>query len=695
MKSRPQATVCVALAELEKQCGDIEQAKRVLREGLQTIKFNRERILLFYSYLEETVLQNTDEAEKLLEYAFNIAPHNVKVHIARANIAQRRGRFDEARAILNSTTSMHADDGQHYNAWATLETQQNNLDVAVAILAEGHRKFPADQFLLQRWGTIEEKRGNLTGARQLYEKSVALKPHAATFVSWAILEEDLGRQRLAKTDSATNKQSVSKFLQEISLEGTRVLSEPYQTGVADFTEIPFDEGEFEVKGENPSAVAFAFAQSKFKLSRELYERGVKADPRHGPLYNAYGKIEASLGNVDRAREIYRQGIAANCQECVSVYHGWGVLELNNGQYGRARQLLTQGIEKGWTRDKGDVSFLLHSLGMLELDQHNLARAMEVFQMGVDRYPKNSQLSLGAAMTCVRLGMVHEARNFFRRSLENDRKHAHAWQAWALMEKRERNVEASRALFNEGLNNCPTHAALYQGLAVLEIMQRNYTQARNLFATALSKCPSHAQSLQAWACLEVRLGNLGKAKELAKEGLRKRPAHAALWTVYGLIMHREGETSRARKVFTEAIHRFPTHGVLYRVLGQVEEQDGNYKLARKIFKKGVKVRPCKKYVITVPLMLVVQADPYNAQLYHSLALLEAKFANLDGLSELHQKAKEYFNPDPARRNKPPAGGAEDDVISRIRQVQIAAIGGACRITEAIADENLVDIDIEID
>ncbi|CAN0555065.1 unnamed protein product, partial [Ectocarpus sp. 8 AP-2014] len=60
-------------------------------------------------------------------------------------------------------------------------------------------------------------------------------------------------------------------------------------------------------------------------ARRLFELGVLADPTHGPLYNAYGSMEAKLGNVEHARSVYKRGIAARCSGAVHVWQGFGKL----------------------------------------------------------------------------------------------------------------------------------------------------------------------------------------------------------------------------------------------------------------------------------------------------------------------------------------------------------------------------------
>ena len=74
--------------------------------------------------------------------------------------------------------------------------EAGNLQAAREILEKGVKQFPADIFLLQRYGTIEAKLGDVDKARELFQKSVLIQPHAPTFVAWAILEEEAGNNAL-------------------------------------------------------------------------------------------------------------------------------------------------------------------------------------------------------------------------------------------------------------------------------------------------------------------------------------------------------------------------------------------------------------------------------------------------------------------------------------------------------------------
>ncbi len=204
-----------------------------------------------------------------------------------------------------------------------------------------------------------------------------------------------------------------------------------------------------------------------KVAR-LFEEALLLDPRHGPVYNAYGNMELKRGNVERARQIYQNGVFANCRDIASVYHGLAMLELSLGNVETARLVLIKGLKEVKINDgmmdnnrRKRSQFLTHTLGMLELNSNRAIEAKMVFESGLERHVNSSQLLLGAALSEVKLGNEDAARVLFERSVNVDRKHAQAWQSWGVMEMRAGNYKIAKTLFECGLKNDPKHGALWQ------------------------------------------------------------------------------------------------------------------------------------------------------------------------------------------------------------------------------------------
>ncbi len=654
VKKKPTAALCVTLSEQERKRGQVELAREILLDALHTCGQERSKIYLALAWLEENIFHNIGLALEYISEGMKADGYdNVRAYVAKASLELRCNQLELAKATLENATKMQAEDGQHYTMWSTIELESGNVDKARSIIEEGARRYPGDQFLLQRWGSFEAKHGNSSVARKLFEKSVVIQPHTPTFVAWATLEEAEGVAALAEARDWEHR----SFLQSLRLVADKGSSSSSNTK------------ELVARPDEPvrsSSQAAAFAESQFSLARNLFMIGMEINPLHGPLYHAYGNMELRRGNYTGAKAVFRRGVCSNCSDSASLFHALGLLEIKLSRVQHARDILQTGISSALRIDgmeqmkQGDgssfesllqrinsnqhiqseplpqppvdtaqpsipmnnshnyelhsgVSYLLHTLGMLEYDQYRYDVAEQIFRAGSALYPQHTQILLGLALVYAKLADSKQARKYFKASIAANALHLHAWQAWAVFEKSLQNFELARALFKEGLRHGPSHGALWQGYAVMEMQLGNLEVARSLFMEAIARCPSHAQSYQAWACLELKAGNLSAAYRLVYEGMRRcGHVHPALWTIAAVAEERMGDRSRAKRLLVKAIERFPRHGALYKVLGELELKEGDVAKAREHF------------------LLGLERDPYYAATYHVAALLEARLGNLEVL-----------------------------------------------------------------
>ena len=76
----------------------------------------------------------------------------------------------------------------------------------------------------------------------------------------------------------------------------------------------------------------------------------------------------------------------------------------------------------------DSAYLWHSLGSVRHRRRAFEPARAAFAAGLRRSPACSQLHCGVAMALDELGQQVEARRHFKRAVQSDERHAHAWQA---------------------------------------------------------------------------------------------------------------------------------------------------------------------------------------------------------------------------------------------------------------------------
>ncbi|KAG7354848.1 type IV pilus biogenesis/stability protein PilW [Nitzschia inconspicua] len=488
----------------------------------------------------------------------------------------------KGRSVGEKSIPNSAEDGRVFNALATLEIKQQKFKAARDVLRKGIELYPFDHNLLTAAGKVEEHLRNYTAARQFYSESLRLEPSAPTLVAYALLE--------------LNYPAVAELLPSTSSNNT---------------------------------------QANFTLVKGLFEEALLLDPRNGPAYNAYGNAEARRGNIEEARSIFERGVQANCSDVASIYHGYGMLELSLGNVEEAREILQQGLES--VRQSQDMilsdiprrdraRFLSHTLGMLELNSNRPAVALEIFQEGIERCGNTSRLLLGAALSEMRLGKEEAARKLFERSILADKRHAEAWQAWGVMETRAGHFNRASIIFQNGIKNAPKHASLWHGYASLELKRGNVMNARTLFAAGIKKATRRQFALfQGWAMLELREGNYQAARKLISEALTQNKKNGRGWMIAAQIEEQDGNHSGlVSLLLRRGIECDPNDAELYRELGEYLVGQGKINDAREVFEKGMEV------------------NPMYAPLYHSMAELEARICNLDGLAKLNKRAAELFN-----------------------------------------------------
>jgi tetratricopeptide (TPR) repeat protein len=572
------ALVC-SLGELWIAQGQFKQARQLYLDNIDRLSTSREKteVYLALAWLEERYFANWKGAEDWLTKAHHISPQSTLAPVALARLDGRRHQeHSPQHEVRNASVHRLAAacrngkavpfDGRIYNAWAHLEVQAKRLQEARRILYEGLARYPKDHSLLQAAGKVEERLGNFSGARDLYGASLSIQPSAPTLVAYALLE-------LRHSSSA----------------------------------------------------------SCFNTTKRLFEEALLIDRRHGPAYNAYARAVADHEGATVARQIWERGLRANCTDVASIYHGYARLELSLGNVQRARELLWQGHAQVGRVHVGTDSphreravFLTHTLGMVELNSHRAAVALDVFVDGMQRYGNSSQLLLGAALCSVQMGNEKSARTWFEQAVTADEKHAQAWRAWGMMEMRAGNWKTAQTLFECGIRSAPRHGALWHAYGLLESRLGNSEASRVLFEKGIQVAPQHVALYQSWAALEVREGQYDIAKALIARGLSRDKQNGAGWMIAADIEERLGNHGLAILLLRRGIECCPSNAQLYRSLGDAFVRQGKILAARDILEEGI------------------QMDPLYAPLYHSLAELEARIGNVAGLAKLNERAASIFN-----------------------------------------------------
>lgn len=611
----------------EQRAGLPDRARSCFREAA-ALEPSNAYVAHSWGLLEEAV-GNATAALEIYAETYGRRPQ-AEVCVAWASLEAHLGHIDRARELFSQGAQHEqrsgADGGGRVElllAWADIERSAGNSSHARALLNSALERAPRSPKIHTAIAHLEAARGDEVAARAAFTAGAALSPHAVgektaeVFNAWASHEArrgELGRALAIVERGRRRHPRDPSLLQTLGTLHRRA-------GNTTAARASFEEA-VRLRPHAPTFVAWGLMEAdlgRFDTARQLFARGVRADPAHAPLHSARARVEERAGNLAEARRVLTEALAAFPSS--TLWHGLGKLEERSGNLERAAELFEQGAS--CVRSGDDSSFLWHSLGMVRTQQRNLGEAVAAFERGLRRRPSSSQLRLGMAIAYGAMGKGEEARPLFLMAVQADPSHAHAWQAWGVMEARGGNTEVARDLFRRGLRRCPDHAALWQASAKLEGEAGETGRARRLFIAGEEACPDQPAIFLAHAYFEMHQGRTQEAARLIGLAQQMEPAGGELHHVAALNLIKRGKADEARQTVERGIELAPTHAPLHRLRGSLQDQAGEVEAARASFKEGLRL------------------NPGYAQLYHAWARLEARVLNLEGMAEVNRRARQAF------------------------------------------------------
>ena len=163
----------VRIANLEALDGKVEAARERLRKLRLAHPAQSQRLYL----VEGSILTRIDwneEAFKLYSDYLQIRPDDVEVLYARALVAERLGRLDQAEADLRHVLRIEPDNTRALNALGyTLADRTDRYQEALGLIERAFRQTPEDPAVIDSMGWVMYRLGRLPEARAYLEKAYA------------------------------------------------------------------------------------------------------------------------------------------------------------------------------------------------------------------------------------------------------------------------------------------------------------------------------------------------------------------------------------------------------------------------------------------------------------------------------------------------------------------------------------------
>lgn len=416
-------------------------------------------------------------------------------------------------------------------------------------------------------------------ARAAFTHLAATVEDAEVLRTWAFLEADQGNQQLARQLFTRAIRAATTPEVEAAAWNAWALSEQWKGNITTARKC-FLNGLRVDPSHAPLCQAFAIFEAKFGLkrrARELFARGAELNRGSHRTWMAWATFEAAEDNLVKARFLFRTALTnTEGEDGVSALLAWAKAEEKYKQWTKARELYREGLQKYGKQCKK----LLHAWGTLESHTGNHDLSRQLFAATLDcpgmNGTKVAPTYQAWALAERKAGNIAEARRLFRKGADANPNHVYIWQAWGIMEQRCRNYGAARDYFRKGVQVNPKSAPTWSAWARMEAELGRIEEARRLYQRATQADCSHARSLQAWAVLEGKQNNLLGARDLFKRAVAANPSCAPAWQAWGCMEEGAGNVEAARDLFQKGVDADPTHIAVWQAWANMEIKLGEWK-----------------------------------------------------------------------------------------------------------------------
>ncbi|KAH0607087.1 uncharacterized protein H6S33_003075 [Morchella sextelata] len=410
---------------------------------------------------------------------------------------------------------------------------RNLLDRAVSIL-------PRVDKLWYKYVYMEETLGNIPGTRQVFERWMSWEPEEAAWSAYIKLEKRYGEWARARAvfqrftvvhPDAKNWIKWARFEEEYGNEDN--VREVYNLAVETLGDEFMDERLF---------IAFAKYEAKlkeFERARVIYKYALDRLPRSKSqqLHKSYTTFEKQFGEregvenviLSKRRVQYEEQIKENPKN-YDVWFDYARLEETLGDKDRVRDVYERAIanipptkeKRHWRRYI--YLWIFYALWE-EMEGQDIDRTRQIYD------------------ECLKL-IPHKQFTF-----------AKIWLLKAHFEVRHGNLTAARKMLGNALGKCPKDK-LFKGYIALETRLHEFSRCRTLYENHIKFSPTNAQTWIRYAELEMALEDDDRVRAIFELAVEEESLDMPelLWKSYIDFEEESGEFARTRDLFERLLQK---------------------------------------------------------------------------------------------------------------------------------------------
>lgn len=556
--------------------------------------------------------QKITDAEELAEYRLRKRKEfedllrrvrwNISVWVKYAVWEESQRDFARARSVWERALEVDYRNTMLWLKYAEMEMKHRFVNHARNVWDRAVSLLPRIDQLWYKYIHMEEMLGNLGGARQIFERWMAWEPdhHGwGAYIKFELRYNEVERARAIFEKYARCLPAVRTWVKYAKFEMKggdvpraracyeRAVQELGEDGQTQELFVAFAEFEERCKEFERARAIYKHALDHIPRgeAEDLYRRFVAFEKQHGdregiedvivgkrrfeyeaavrraPLdYDAwfdYARLEESVGEPARVREVYERAIAnlppaeekRYWQRYIYLWINYALYEeLEAGDVGRTRDVYRECLNIIPHRKFSFAKIWLMA-AQFEVRQKNLAAARRILGTAIGKAPKDKVFKTYIEME-LQLGNIERCRTLYEKYLEGSPANCYAWTKYAELERNLGEAERCRAIFELAIAQpvLDMPELLWKAYIDFEIAEGGTARVRALYERLLDRT-KHVKVYMSYAQFEAG-APLREDADAAAEG--REPDAAALEE------EAEQRVGRARAVYERAFETLRTN-----------------------------------------------------------------------------------------------------------------------------------------
>ncbi|OTB19569.1 hypothetical protein K445DRAFT_18119 [Daldinia sp. EC12] len=445
-------------------------------------------------------------ARSIFERALDVDPTSVVLWIRYIEAEMKNRNINHARNLLDRAVTILPRVDKLWYKYVYMEEMLGNIPGTRQVF-ERWMAWEPDEAAWSAYIKLEKRYGEYQRAREIFERFTIVHPEPRNWIKWAKFEEEYGTSDLVREVFGAAVEALGdEFVDErlfIAYARFETKLKEYERARAIYKyaldRLPRSKSmglhkaytTFEKQYGDKDGVEDVILSKR----RRHYEDQIKENPKNYDIWFDYARLEETLGDADRVRDVYERAVA---------------------------QIPPTQEKRHWRRY---IYLWIFYAIWEEMEAKDIDRARQIYKLCLDLIP-------------------HKKFTF-----------AKVWLLRAQFEIRQGQLTTARKTLGQAIGMCPKDK-LFKGYIELELKLFEFVRCRTLYEKHIEWNPANCQTWIKFAELERGLDDLDRTRAIFELAINQPVLDMPelLWKAYIDFEEEEGEYDKTRDLYERLLEK---------------------------------------------------------------------------------------------------------------------------------------------